>query len=47
MASTKKQRIKFDDDNIEVKPSEEDKEEHVSETKVKMNRNKSILSLLH
>ena len=36
MASTKKQRIKFDDSNIEVKPSQEDDEEHIFETQVKI-----------
>ena len=43
MASTKKQRINFDDDHIEVKQLEEDKEEHVLDPKVKMNRNKLFL----
>ena len=43
MASTKKQCIKFDDNNIEIKPSEEDKEEIAFETKVKTNRNKLLL----
>ena len=43
MASTKKQRIKFDVNNIEVKPSEEDKEDHALETNVKINRNKLFL----
>ena len=43
MASTKKQRIKFDDNNIEVKPSEEDDEEHIFETQVKISRSKLLL----